>query len=593
MRYIKSLAKKLNFFTEEHRLLLRLLREHVPEHKKKYFVAIAAMVFMAFTTASMAWLMGQIVDVMSDPDRKSQIFLISVAIFVIFLVKGFSSFVQITFMARAGNRIVADKQIQVFNHLVHQSADYIGSMSSSDLVLKVANSVKKARSVIDVIVTGFVRDLLTLVGLVALMFYQQPVLSLVTLIVGPIILLSLRNILGRVRLIMEQEMAGMGSIIKVVQETSIGMRVIKAFALEDRLSERMTSAARKVERRANKIKALEAATDPLVDTVAGFAIAGVILIGAVGILGGSDGTPGQLISFVTAFLLSYEPAKRLSKMRVSIETGMIGVRMMYQVLDHPITLVEPEFPKPAPEAPIEVKLENVGFGYKTSTRIIENISHTFQAGKVTALVGPSGGGKSTILNLLLRLHDPSEGRILANGVDLRDLRFADLRNLVSFVGQDTFLFDETIKENIRMVRANATDEEVVNAAKIANAHEFIAKYQNGYDTMIGENGRNLSGGQRQRISIARAILKNAPVLLLDEATSALDSHSERHIQEAIEVVTKGTTMIVVAHRLSTVLKADEICYVENGKIIESGTLSELLEMNGKFLRLYETQFNVD
>lgn len=590
---VSHLSKHLKIVPEGHRLLFRLLGESLPVHKKKYSVAVVAMVFMAVTTAAMAWIMGQIVDVMSDPSRQGEIIAISIAIFLIFVLKGVASFVQITFLAKAGNRIVADKQIEVFNHLIRQSADYFGSTSSSELVMRVANSVKKARAVIDVIVTGFVRDLLTLIGLIALMFYQQPMLSLITFIIGPVILLVLRRILGKVRLIMEQELAGMGAIIKVVQETSTGMRVIKAFALEDRLSSRMVTAARKVERRSNKIKALEAATDPLVDTIAGFAISGVILIGAIGVLGDEAGTPGQLISFVTAFLLSYEPAKRLSKMRVTIESGMIGVRMMYEVLDRPIGLQDPKSPKPAPQKPIEVSLEEVSFGYTESTPTIDRIDHVFRAGKVTALVGPSGGGKSTILNLLLRLHDPTEGRICLNGVDVRDLKSVDLRRLISFVGQDTFLFDETIRENIRMVREDATDEEIMEAARIANAHEFIMKYKKGYDTLIGENGRNLSGGQRQRISIARAILKNAPVLLLDEATSALDSHSEKHVQEAIEVVTKGTTMIVVAHRLSTVLRADEICYVEDGKIVESGTLNELLEKNGKFLQLYETQFNVD
>lgn len=593
LNYFKHFVNKLGLNSTELNLLYRLLGENVPEHKKKYFVAMGAMVLMALTTASMAWIMGQIVDVMSDPDRKSEIYFISAAVLLIFIIKGVASFVQLTFLARAGNRIVANKQIEIFNHIVRQSADYLGNINSSDLVLRVTHSAQRARGVIDTIVTAFVRDALTLMALVVVMFYQQPVLSLVTLIIGPIIFYSLRRILGLVRSIMREEMTGMNAIIKVVQETSTGMRVIKAYALEERLSARMSSAARQVEKRANKIRSLEAATDPLVDTVAGFAISGVILLGAVGLFGSSAGTPGQLISFVTAFLMSYEPAKRLSKMRVSIEAGMVGVRMMYEVLDKPISLVEAEFTKPVTGRPIEVSLENVTFGYKAKTPTITALSHKFQAGRVTALVGPSGGGKSTILNLLLRLHDPDEGRILLNGVNIKDVKFSDLRKLVSFVGQDTFLFDESIKENIRMAREGASDDDVVDAAKIANAHEFIEKYDRGYDTLIGENGRNLSGGQRQRISIARAILKNAPVLLLDEATSALDSHSEKHVQEAIEAVTKGTTTIVVAHRLSTVLKADEICYVEDGTMVESGSLNELLENNGKFFELYQTQFKVE
>lgn len=588
--YIEHLAFKFGLGQKEKGLLLRLLSESVPEHKKKYFVAIAAMAVTAIMTAAMAWIMGLIVDVMSDTGRKNEIYYISAAVLFIFIAKGIASFVQSTFLAKAGNRIVANKQIELFNHIIRQGSDYLGNINSSDLVLRVTHSAQRARGVIDTIVTGFVRDLLTLIALVCVMFYQQPVLSLITIVIGPVIFYALRRILSMVKDIMKQEMAGLNEIIKVVQETSTGMRVIKAFALEGHLKSRMFSAARQVEKRANKIKSLEAATTPLIDSVAGVAIAGVLLIGVVGLFGSSAGTPGQLISFVTAFLMAYEPAKRLSKMRVSIEAGMVGVRMMYEVLDKPITLTEPTDPKSPPLAPIDIELRSVSFGYKQGIKTIDSISHKFQAGKVTALVGPSGGGKSTLLNLLLRLHDPDSGHILYNNIDVRHISFADLRNIVSFVGQDTFLFDTTIMENIRMVRVTASESDVVDASKAANAHEFICKHDKGYEARIGENGRNLSGGQRQRLSIARAILKAAPVLLLDEATSSLDSHSERHVQEAIERTTVGTTTIVVAHRLSTILKADEICYIEEGKIVERGTLVELLRCGGRFKQLYDTQY---
>jgi ATP-binding cassette, subfamily B, bacterial MsbA len=587
----QRIFENTGFNFREHSLLFRLLAENVPEQKKKYAIAIAAMLVMATTTAVMAVMMGLIVDVMSEPDRTTEIYLVSAAVLLIFVVKGFSSFVQITFLARAGNSIVANKQIELFNHVLRQSANFLGSLNSSDLVLRVTQSAQMARGVIDTVVTGFVRDLLTLIGLVFVMFYQQPVLSVVTLIVGPLIFLALRRILELVRSIMSLELAGLAEIIKLVQEASNGMRVIKAFSLEQHLMSRMEVAARGVERRANKIKSLEASTDPIVDTIAGIAISGVVLVGAVGVFGSSAGTPGQLISFVTAFLLAYEPAKRLSKMRVNIEAGMVGVKMMFELLDKPIDLLEPENPVAPPMAPVTISFEDVHFGYNAATNAITGLSHRFQPGKVTALVGPSGGGKSTILNLLLRLYDPNSGVVLFNGIDIRKLSFSELRKMISFVGQDTFLFDTTIRENIRMVVQNASDEDVQSSAIAANAHEFIEKCSNSYDTLIGENGRNLSGGQRQRLSIARAILKSAPILLLDEATSSLDSHSERIVQEAIEKAAKGATTIVVAHRLSTILKADQICYVEEGKIVEYGALDALIALNGKFRKLYDSQFS--
>jgi ATP-binding cassette subfamily B protein len=447
-----------------------------------------------------------------------------------------------------------------------------------------------ACNVIDVMVTGFVRDLLTLFGLVAVMFYQQPVLSLISLVVGPAAVLGVRMILTKVRAIMAQEMAGLAEIIKVVQETSTGARVIKAFALEELMQKRMAKAVREVEKRSNKMVRLESATSPLMDTLTGAAIAAIVVLSSTSVAGQSVGTPGQLMSFVTAFLMAYEPAKRLSRMRVTIEGGMVGVRMMYSLLDMPLTLTEAPDAQALTIGPGEVKLNNVSFDYGNGTSVIAGLNMTFQAGQTTALVGPSGGGKSTILNLLLRLYDPSEGVVSIDGSDIRQATFASLREKIAFVGQDTFLFSNTVMENLRVARPNATDEEVFEAARVAHAHDFIQALPNGYQTQIGENGAFLSGGQRQRLSITRAVLRRAPILLLDEATSALDSQSEAYIRDALARVSEGVTTIVIAHRLATVLEADKICYIEAGEVKEQGSLQELLAQGGKFKTLYETQF---
>jgi subfamily B ATP-binding cassette protein MsbA len=240
--------------------------------------------------------------------------------------------------------------------------------------------------------------------------------------------------------------------------------------------------------------------------------------------------------------------------------------------------------------PGEVSLDQVSFGYVGDVSVIRNLSLTFEAGKTTALVGPSGGGKSTVLNLILRLYDPEEGVVRIDGQDIRRATFASLRKKIAFVGQDTFLFSNTVMNNLRVARPDATDEEVYEAARIAFAHDFISDLPQGYQTQIGENGAFLSGGQRQRLSITRAVLRRAPILLLDEATSALDSQSEAYIRNALEAVRKGVTTIVIAHRLATVLNADKICYLEAGQVVEEGTLQELLAKNGPFKKLYETQF---
>lgn len=574
-------------------LLMRLLLESVQEHRWKYLAAVAAMVLVAALTAVFAWMMGVIIDTLSTPNETARVYSVAAAVALVFAVRGVAFYAQSVLMARAGNRIVAQKQMQVYGKLLDQGISFFNTNETSSLLMKVTQSAQRARTVIDTIVTGFCRDVLTLLGLIAVMFYQQPVLSLVSLVMGPAIVIGMQMILTQVRKIMSQELAGMAEIIKVVQETSRGARVVKSFGLEPRMEERMGAAVRTVETRANKLISLEAATMPLLDVITGLVLAVVVFLSTMSVFGVEPGSAGEMMSFVTAFMMAYQPAKRIARMRVVIERGMAGVRMMYGLIDAPQTLMQLPDAIDLPDGPGEVALRNVSFTYSDDVAVISNIDATFPAGKITALVGPSGGGKSTILNLVLRLYDPKSGEVLIDGHDIRKASFETLRRKIAFVGQDTFLFSGTIKENILLARPDATDDEVIEAAKVANAHEFIVDLPNGYRTFIGENGAFLSGGQRQRLSIARAVLRQAPILLLDEATSALDSHSEALVRDALARVTKGVTTIMIAHRLSTVLNADRICYLEAGEIVEQGSIDELLAINGKFKALYDLQFNND
>ena len=571
-------------------LLWRLLRESIPSQRKRYTVAIVAMVISAVTTAGSAWIMGEIVDAMTDPAQRARVYLVALGVVGIFFFKGIAGFVQVTFLTRAGNRIVAEKQLLLYTRMLRQGIAFFGQRESSDLLMRITQSARMARTVIDTMVTGFVRDSLTLIGLLAVMFYQQPVLSLICVVFGPVVIWGLRILLTRVKEIMRQEMAGLTEIIKVVQETATGARVVKAFALEDRMTGRMDVAVRQVEQRANKIARLEAATTPLMDTLTGLAIAAIVVLSAINLFGQQAGTPGQLMSFVTALLMAYEPAKRLSRMRVSIEANMVGVRMMYELIDAPQTMLEKPAATDLPDGPGEVCFENVRFGYAANKAVIDDMTLTFEAGRTTALVGPSGGGKSTILNLVMRLYDPIEGRVLIDGHDISGATFASLRRKIAFVGQETFLFSTTVMENLRLGRTGASDDEVIEAARVAHADEFIRALPKGYETQVGENGVFLSGGQRQRISIARAVLRRAPLLLLDEATSALDSHSETLVRDALERISEGRTTIVIAHRLSTILNADRVCYIEAGRVVEDGSVQELLNRPGKFRKLFDAQF---
>jgi ATP-binding cassette subfamily B protein len=570
--------------------LWRLLRENIAEQRALYIVAVTAMILVAGTTSLVAWIMRYIVDAMTVPDNQGMVLLVAAGVAGIFTLKGIASYVQVVALTRAGNRIVARQQIRLYDKLLRQGVSFFNLTESSDLLMRVTQSAQMARTIIDVIVTSFVRDLLTLIGLLIVMFYQQPTLSLVSLVFGPLAIYGIRVLLRKVRKIMEQEMASLAEIIKVIQETSTGIRIIKAFALEERMANRMNSAVRQVEKRSNAIARLEAITSPLMDTLSGFAIAAVVALSAVQVFGVQGTTPGQLMSFVTALLMAYEPAKRLSRMRVSIEAGMVGVRMMFSMLDQPETLSEHPEAEHLIQGPGRIDFDRVSFGYTGERSVLHDLTLTFEAGKTTALVGPSGGGKSTILNLILRLYDPSGGQVKIDGQDISRATFTSLRDQISFVGQDTFLFSATVIDNIRFGLPGATDEQIVSACKSANAHEFIEKLPQGYHTQVGENGAFLSGGQKQRLAIARAMLRNAPILLLDEATSALDSNSEALVQEALQHLTKGRTTVVIAHRLSTVLNADKICVIESGRLAEEGNVDTLLAAGGIFRGLYDQQF---
>ena len=568
----------------------RLVVESIYAQGGLYAIAVLAMITVAVTTAGSAYMMEFIVDAMTSPKLRGYAHVIASGVVILFLIKAVASYIQAVFLARAGNRIVATQQDRVYRKLLRHGVSYFTANDSSELLMRTTNGAQAARQLIDVLVTGFVRDALTLVGLVVVMVYQQPVLSLMFFVVGPVALLGVRYLLKSVRSIMLSEFKSLAEIIRVLQETSAGIKVIKVFSLEDRMASRMDTAIRKVEQRSNDIARLQAIASPLMEFLAGLAVAGVLVVSTIGIAGSGQPTSGQLMSFITALLMAYEPAKRLSKMRIQIETCMVGVSLLFGLLDHEDTMKESPAARDLRDGPGEIALRNVTFGYHGAIPVIENMNVTFEAGKTTALVGQSGGGKSTLFGLMMRFYDPDEGCVEIDGQDLRDISFSSLRSKISYVGQDTFLFSTTVMENLRCSAPEASDEDVIAAAKAAHAHEFIIALPDGYDAQVGENGTFLSGGEKQRIAIARAILRKAEILLLDEATSALDAESEALVKKAFDAMTQEVTVIVIAHRLSTVLEADKIMVIQDGAVVEEGSLNALMEKNGSFRNLFDQQF---
>ena len=568
----------------------RLVVESFYSQGGLYAIAVLAMIAVAVTTAGSAYMMEFIVDAMTSPEMRGYAHIIASGVVILFLIKAVASYIQAVFLARAGNRIVATQQDRVYRKLLRHGVSFFTENDSSNLLMRSTSGAQAARQLIDVLVTGFVRDALTLVGLVVVMVYQQPVLSLMFFVVGPVALLGVRYLLKSVRSIMLSEFKSLAEIIRVLQETSAGIKIIKVFSLEDRMASRMDTAIRKVEQRSNDIARLQAIASPLMEFLAGLAVAGVLVVSTIGIAGSEQPTSGQLMSFITALLMAYEPAKRLSKMRIQIETCMVGVSLLFGLLDHEVTMKESPAARDLRDGPGEIALRNVTFGYHGAIPVIENMNVTFEAEKTTALVGQSGGGKSTLFGLMMRFYDPDEGCVEIDGQDLRDISFSSLRSKISYVGQDTFLFSTTVMENLRCSAPEASDEDVIAAARAAHAHEFIIALPDGYDAQVGENGTFLSGGEKQRIAIARAILRKAEILLLDEATSALDAESEALVKKAFDAMTQEVTVIVIAHRLSTVLEADKIMVIQDGAVVEEGSLNALMEKNGSFRKLFDQQF---
>jgi ATP-binding cassette subfamily B protein len=530
-----------------------------------------------------------VVDSIFVNQSQAALYSLTGAIVVIFTVKGLSGYVSEVLLGRIGNRLVARTQRRMFDHLLKADVAYFQAQGSSDLIMRLSHNASAVRDMLNTVSLTFGRDLFTVVGLIVTMIVLDPVMTLLAFVGGPIAVLVSRKLVERVRKAAQSEVSNITGIINATRELSQGIQVVKAFQLENVMRGRMFDAVAAVERLSNKMTRIQASVNPMMDSLAGFAVALVVFYAGWRNINYGD-TPGQFFAFITALLMCADPARRLSRAHLNIEQTAIGVRMMYALLDTPALEAEADKKPDLQVTKGEVVFNDVTFGYDPKQPIIKDLELVAPAGKVTALVGLSGGGKSTILALIQRFREPQSGTIVIDGQNISTCSRASLRRSITTVGQDVFLFDGSILENIRMGLEDATEGQVIAAAKAAKAHDFIMSLPNGYATQTGELGTRVSGGQRQRIAIARAFLKNAPIVLLDEPTSALDSQTEEYIQRELRELTKGRTTIVIAHRLATILHADLIYVIDQGRAIESGTHEELLRSGGAYSQLFKLQF---
>nr|WP_306229019.1 ABC transporter ATP-binding protein [Aurantimonas sp. CSK15Z-1] len=571
------------------RLLRRVIAENGRDYVGQYAIAIGCLVAVSLTTAFMAWIMRDVIDDIFVEQDRTVLVSLPLAVFVSFMIRGFASYGQGVILSRIGNNVVARYQRRLFAHLTELSIDFFSENRSAHLAARINQNVSGIRDTLNLTVTSIARDLLSLIFLIGVMIWQDPVLSSIALLAGPFIVLMISRLARKLRVATRQSIDLNARVLASMQEAAQGIAVVKAFTLEEPLRQRIERLIAAAEERSNKIARITEQSAPVTEMVAGLAVAAVIAYSGYRAIEYGY-TPGSMFAFITALLLAYDPARRLAKLQVQLERALVNATMIYEVLD-----TKPRQPD-APGARMltvesgEIRFENVTFSYYPGEPVLRGLSFTAPAGKTTALIGASGGGKSTVVALVQRFYDLETGRITVDGHDIAGVTKRSLRSQIAYVPQHPYLFEGTIRDNIRFGRPDATDAEVEEAARLAQAEEFIVTQPQGYDTPLGENGVTLSGGQRQRLSIARALVRDAPILLLDEATSALDTRSETLVQAALDQAMKDRTVIVVAHRLSTIVNADRILVVDRGTIAETGTHGELLERpQGLYARFYALQ----
>jgi ATP-binding cassette subfamily B protein len=578
-------------FGEDARIIIpRLLATTGRRYAGRYLLALLFMLLVAGSTSMSAYLMKDVVNKIFVEGREWAIWALGGTLIALSAVKGFSAYGQAVTLGRIGNRIIADYQNRLYDNLLKQGVPFFAARHSAEFLNRLNSGAAGARAILEILITTMGRDLVTLVGLVAVMVVQDSLLAFICLIAMPIAVTGVRQLIRRTRNIVKRQFVGTGKVLQTMQETIQGIRVVKSFNMEDELRVKMREHVGEVEAATNKMTRVASRSSPLMEMLAGFAVAGAVMYAGLGVLKGGR-MPGEFFSVITALLLAYEPAKRLARVNIDLAANLTYVRFLFDILDN----------KPAEEEPANlpalkvergrIEFRDVDFGYRPEESVLRHLSFVAEPGETTALVGPSGAGKSTVMSLLERFYDPQAGAILIDGQDIANVSRRSLRDAMAYVSQDVFLFSGTIRDNIAFGHPNATESAIVAAAKAAHAHDFIESFGSGYDTQVGEHGAQLSGGQRARISIARAFLKNSPILLLDEPTAALDSESEVMVQRAIDALKVSRTTLVIAHRLQTVLGANRILVLEHGKVVETGKHDELVARRGRYFDFYQMQFS--
>lgn len=585
---MSKIIKKIMSDGPTRRLAARLFNEHVIPYRVRFLFAVVFMILAAAANGAIPFILQPVFDDVFYKGNPDLLFLISGSVFVAFAVRGFASYGEAITMSVIGQRIICDLQNRLFSHLMKLDLNFYHRNSSGELISRFTNDIMLMRYSVSNVIVGLGKDLTSLIVLIAIMFYRDWMLASIAFFLLPSIVLPISKISRRMRKVTYNTQDEFGKITSQLSQIFQGMRVVKTYGMEPYEISRVESATERVYQLITKATRIRATTSPIIEVLGGLTTTLIIAYGGWQVLKGTR-TAGEFISFTGALLLCYDPLKRLGNLNTSLQEGLSAAQRVFETIDTQPLIINKNTAKPITDIQGRLTFKNVSFTYPNGTSALSDINLSVSQGKSIALVGSSGSGKSTFINLIPRFYDITDGEILIDDVSIQDITVTSLRSHIALVSQEITLFDDTIRNNIAYGRFGAGDQDIIDAATSAAAHDFIMKLPKGYDTIVGENGVMLSGGQRQRIAIARAMLKNAPILLLDEATSALDTHSERHVQGALEALMQGKTTIIVAHRLSTIINVDTIYVMDQGRIVEVGNHETLIKKNGHYAELWQAQ----
>lgn len=577
---------------ETFEVVRRIARDHLKPRWPLLVVALATMAFVAATTGAMPFLMQRAIDDIFIARKEAMLYVLPVAVLAVMVARGMADYTSRVTEAYLGSRIIADLRTQLFEKLAFSDLGWLQATHSGRFVSVFMTDVTVVNRAAAQTLSGIAKNFLQIVFLTAAMFYMDWLLALIVLAALPIGGSLLRLQRKRTRSSVRRTLQETGDLGSIVAQTLHGIRVVKAYHREAEETSRARAIIDRTLEYMMQTVRMRAATAPVAESISGLGFAGAILYGGYqGIYG--DLTLGHFSGFMTAAMLIYQPVKALAQLHNTLQEGVIAASRVYGIIDRDSKVAENPAAKPLVVREGAIRFDNVSFSYEEGRPVLADFTLDVPAGSRIALVGPSGAGKSTLINLMLRFFDPDAGRILVDDQDLRDATLSSVRLSNALLTQEPVLFDDTVRANICYGSEGATDEAILDAAKAAGADEFIAALAQGYETRVGESGNLLSGGQKQRIAFARAILRDAPIVLLDEPTSALDAEAEAKVQVALDTLLEGRTVLMIAHRLSTVKKADIIVVMDKGRIVETGTHAELIASNGLYAHLHRTQFRGD